>query len=394
MHQKKYNQPPKDASSNDQQPKQEQQQEQQKQKPNYQKVALNKLTPSMWVCRFDSDTINQPFETRGFYFTNIKQIKALAPNCRYVYIDINRQDTHKLYLNVCTQMDRVFADLRMGKALAPRRIRLVLNELMEAVLHDSKSMVYLAMLKEHQDDLVAKAVTVAVLSLAFAKHITLKQSDLISLGMGALLHPIGLIKVPHTILSKATPLTAKEVALVRQYPSKGHAFLLEQHGLDAATLDIVLHHQERLNGSGYPYQLKGKEISFLARIVAITSVYEALTRNRSDRQALSPAKALSKLYCWRFEDFDNRLVEKFIQSLGVYPPGCLVELNTGALAVVYATHPDQRLNPKIRLLTTPELVPLTAQEPIDLAEVVELNIVKALDPQAPRFEKLLKKIVS
>lgn len=364
------------------------------QKPNYQKVAINDLTSSMWVCRLDSDVADQPFETRGFYFTSLKQIKALAPNCRYVYIDNNRKDTRKLYLNICTQMDRVFTDLRMGKALEHKRMRLVLKELMEAVLHDSKNMVYLAMLREHQDDLVAKAVTVTVLSLAFAKHISLKQTDLIPLGMGALLHPIGLLKVPSEILSKVSPLTAEEVALVRQYPSKGYYFLLEQQGLDTATLDIVLHHQERVNGSGYPCQLKGKEISFLARIVAITSVYEALTRNRSDRQALSPAKALSQLYRWRFEDFDNRLVEKFIQSLGVYPPGCLVELNTGALAVVYATHPDQRLNPKIRLLTTPELVPLTAQEPIDLAEVVELNIVKALDPQEPRFEKLLKKIVS
>ena len=129
-----------------------------------------------------------------------------------------------------------------------------------------------------------------------------------------------------------------------------------------------MHHQERMNGNGYPNQLKGKEISFLARIVAITSVYEALTRKRSDREALSPAKALSQLYRWRFEDFDNRLVEKFIQSLGVYPPGCLVELNTGALAVVYATHPNQRLNPKVRLLTSAHLEPLETQESLDLSD--------------------------
>ncbi|GLR62848.1 HD-GYP domain-containing protein [Marinospirillum insulare] len=364
------------------------------QKPNYQKVAINDLTSGMWVCRLDSDLEDQPFETRGFYFSSLKQLHALVDDCRYVYIDTNRKDTRKLYINIRTQMDRIFADLRMGKALEHRRMRQVLKDLMQAVLHDSKSMLYLAMLREHQDDLVTKAVTVAVLSLAFAKHLALKQTELLPLGMGALLHPIGLLQVPNQILSKSQPLTSDELALVRQYPQQGYSYLQAQKGFEAATLDIVLHHQERVNGSGYPNQLKGKEISFLARIVAITSVYEALTRKRSDRDALSPSKALSQLYRWRFEDFDNRLVEKFIQSLGVYPPGCLVELNTGALAVVYATHPDQRLNPKIKLLTSKDLVPLAEQELVDLAETKAMNIVKALDPKEPRFEKLLKEVLN
>lgn len=363
------------------------------QKPNYQKIAIHDLTERMWICRLDSDTTEQPFETHGFYFADLQQLQVLAPDCRYVYIDANHKDTRKLYLNIRTQMTAIFAELRMGKALVHKRIRQVLNELMEAVLHDNKSMVYLAMLREHQDDLVTKAVTVAVLSLAFAKHLALKQTDLIPLGMGALLHPVGLLKVPNEILSKTAPLSVEELVLVRQYPDKGYQFLLEQQGFEAATLDIVLHHQERINGSGYPNQLKGKEISFLARIVAITSVYEALTRNRNDRQALSPAKALSQLYRWRFENFDNRLVEKFIQSLGVYPPGCLVELNTGALAVVYATHPNQRLNPKVRLLTSANLEPLETQQALDLSETQQINIIKALDPQEPRFAKLLEKIL-
>lgn len=364
------------------------------QKPSYQKIPINDLAKGMWICRLDSDTEDQLFETRGFYFSSLKQLHALAADCRYVYIDASRKDTRKLYLNIRTQMDRIFTDLRMGKALEHKRIRQVLQELMEAVLHDSKSMIYLAMLREHQDDLVTKSVTVAVLSLAFAKHISLKQTELVPLGMGALLHPIGLLKVPNQILSKASPLTAEEVALVRQYPNNGYQFLLDRKGFEAATLDIVLHHQERVNGSGYPNQLKGKEISFLARIVAITSVYEALTRKRSDREALSPTKALSQLYCWRFEDFDNRLVEKFIQSLGVYPPGCLVELNTGAIAVVYTAHPNQRLNPKVRLLTSANLEPLEAQEPLDLSETKQVNIVKALDPKEPRFSKLLDQILN
>jgi len=154
-----------------------------------------------------------------------------------------------------------------------------------------------------------------------------------------------------------------------------------------------LHHQERINGEGYPDGLKGRQIGFLARLVAITSVYEALTRNRSYRQALSPSRALGQLYRWRFHDFDSRLVEKFINSLGVYPPGCLVELSSGALAVVHATHPDQRLNPEVRLLTTADLKPLELQETLNLAEHNNLNISKALDPKEPRLESLLRELM-
>lgn len=376
-------------------------------KPNYQKVSVSELKEGMWICRLDSDSNEDRFETCGFVFSN-QQPEQLSSACRYVYIDANRSDltadtpinhetlleARKLYLNLRTQMDRVMSDIRLGNALQQKRLRGVLLDLMESVLHDSKSMVYLALLREHQDELVSKAVNVAVLSLVFAKHIGLRQDQLLPLGMGALLHPVGLLKVPVEVLNKTEPLSEDEKETIRQYPSRGYHYLKQQGHFDEDTLDIVLHHQERTNGEGYPDRLKGRNISFLARMVAITSVYEALTRNRSYRQALSPPKALGQLYRWRFHDFDARLVEKFIQSLGVYPPGCLVELNNGALAVVHATHPNQRLNPQVRLLTSSALEPLEVQEFIDLAEDNRLNIRKALDPHDPRLDQLLKQIMA
>ncbi|SFX49529.1 HD-GYP domain-containing protein [Marinospirillum alkaliphilum] len=375
-------------------------------KPNYQKIPVHQLVPGMWICRLDQDAPDSAFESQSFYFTSEAALLLLCPDCKYVYIDVNRslqapserqdgtQEARKLYLNLRTQMDRVMGDIRLGNALQHKRMRNVLEDLMEAVLHDSKSMVYLAMLRNHQDELVSKAVSVAVLSLVFAKHIGLRQDQLLPLGMGALLHPVGLLQVPNEILTKTDPLTETEKELIRQYPRRGHDYLLAQGGFDDETLDVVLHHQERLNGEGYPDRLKGRDISFLARMVAITSVYEALTRDRSYRQALSPTKALSQLYRWRFHDFDSRLVEKFIQSLGVYPPGCLVELSNGALAVVHATHTEQRTQPQVLLLTCPELKPLEQQELVDLAQTPRLDIRKALDPSDPRLEKLLKSVMS
>ena len=376
-------------------------------KPNYQKVPVADLKDGMWVCRLDSDASEGDFETCGFLYQS-QRAEQLSPACRFVYVDVSRSqlsdelpsqhesllEARKLYLNLRTQMDRVMNDIRLGNALQQKRMRRVLQDLMESVLHDSKSMVYLALLREHQDELVSKAVNVAVLSLVFAKHIGLRQDQLLPLGMGALLHPVGLLKVPVEVLNKTEPLSEDEKEMIRQYPRRGYDYLQQQGHFDEDTLDIVLHHQERTNGEGYPDRLKGKSISFLSRMVAITSVYEALTRNRSYRQALSPPKALGQLYRWRFHDFDARLVEKFIQSLGVYPPGCLVELNSGALAVVHATHPDQRLNPQVRLLTSEALVPLEVQQFVDLAEDEKLEIRKALDPHDPRLEKLLQQIMA
>lgn len=367
--------------------------------PKYFKLALDRLKPGMLICRLDLDSQDVPFETRQVIFSSHGDFIRAFPKTRYVYVDLNRSQpldldtSRKLYLNLRQQMDRVIKDVRLGNALQQKRMRPVLEQLMEAVLHDSKSMTYLAMLREHQDELVAKAVNVAVLSLVFAKHIGLRQDQLIPLGMGALLHTLGLLQVPAQVLTKTEPLNEDEKDLIRQYPRRGYEYLLSQGSFDEQTLDIVLHHQERINGEGYPDQLKGRQIGFLARLVAITSVYEALTRNRSYRQALSPSRALGQLYRWRFHDFDSRLVEKFIHSLGVYPPGCLVELTNGALAVVHATHPDQRMNPEVRLLTTADLQPLELQKTLDLSEQSDLSIRKALDPKEPRLESLLQELL-
>lgn len=367
--------------------------------PKYLKLTIDRLEPGMLICRLDSDVQTEPFETREWVFRNHAELTRAFPETRSVYVDLNRSQlldpldtSRKLYLNLHQQMNRVMKDVRLGNALQQKRLRPVLEELMEAILHDSKSMTYLAMLREHQDELVAKSVNVTVLSLVFAKHIGLRQNQLIPLGMGALLHSLGLLQVPADILTKTEPLKDHEKNLIRNYPRQGYEYLLAQGGFDEQTLDIVLHHQERTNGEGYPDQLKGREISFLARLVAITSVYEALTSQRSYRQAISPSKALGQLYRWRFKDFDSRLVEKFIHSLGVYPPGCLVELNDGALAVVHATQPDQRLKPEVRLLTNELLEPLAKQVTLNLANQQDLEIRKTLDPKDPRLEELLQRL--
>ncbi|WP_416886735.1 HD domain-containing phosphohydrolase [Marinospirillum sp.] len=368
--------------------------------PQYQKVAVQDLQVGMWICRMDVDTQDQPFETCALRYQHASQLPMA---CRHVYIDLQRSEAaktstqppqRKFYLNLRNEMKRVMGDIRLGHALEKKRLRYLLEEIMQSVVHDSQNMVYLAMLHDHQDELVSKSLNVAILSLVFAKHIGLRQDQLFPLGQGALLHSMGLLQVPAQVLNKTAPLTEAEKELIREYPRRGYQYLLEQGGFDEQTLDIVLHHQERTNGEGYPDKLKGRQIGFLARMVAITSVYEALTRTRSYRHALTPTQALGQLYRWRFHDFDARLVEKFIHSLGVYPPGCLVELNDGALAVVHATHAEQRLNPQVRLLTRQDLEPLEVQHLIDLATDPQLSIKKTLDPTDPRLTPLLERIMA
>ncbi len=296
-----------------------------------------------------------------------------------------------LYLTIRQQMDRVLQDVRLGKALEPKNMRSVLEQLLDAILHDNKNLTFLARLQDHQNALVTKSVNVTVFTLVFAKHLGLRRDQLIPLGLGALLHPLGLLQVPSKILSKSTPLSKEERDLIHQYPQQGYELLASQGGFDHQVLDIVLHHQERVKGTGYPEQLQGREISFLARMVAITSVYEALTRNRNYRQALNPAQALGLLYRWRYRDFDQRLVEKFIQSLGVYPPGCLVELSDASLAVVHATQVEPKSAPLVKRLTNANLEPLPQEELLDLT-TAELSICKVVDPSAPKLEVLLNEL--
>ena len=253
-------------------------------------------------------------------------------------------------------------------------------------------MIGLIQLKDKSDTLARKSVNVCILALAFGKHIGIPKDKMYALGLGALLHDIGMVQIPNRILLKKQPLTPAERMIMEKHTEYGLAVLAKTPGIPVDALKIVHSHHERMDGKGYPQKLQAKEIGLLVRMVTIVSVYEALTWECFYTETLSPVAALKYLYTSGKAIFDAHLVEKFIQALGIYPSGCVVELNTGELGIVVNINPQDRLHPTLCIVTNAQKQLLSQEYVVDLAErtAKSIEIVKTLEMDNPIIELFMK----
>ncbi len=380
----------------------------------------------MFICSTDRKWIDIPFFRRKFLITSDKQINTLQAYCRIVVIDTEKgvdvmssakaqtvteqqvddapaepgrveqpdkeQGYRKSYGQSQTILNEVLSDARLGRSVDNPKVRGIVQDLMVNIVKDSQTMISLIHAKDKNDTLARKSVNVCILALAFGKHIGIPKGKMYALGLGALLHDVGMVQIPGRILSKKQPLTPGERAIMEKHTEYGIALLSKTPEIPVDALKIVYSHHERMDGKGYPQKLQTKEIGLLARMVAIVSVYEALTRERFYSQTLSPVTALKYLYISGKTLFDAALVEKFIQALGIYPMGCVVELNTGELGVVINVNQEDRLRPTLRLVSNAQKQLLTDECVIDLAEPENsrMEISKALEMDNPIIQLFVK----
>ena len=210
------------------------------------------------------------------------------------------------------------------------------------------------------------SVNVTVLSLILASSDGVTGDELRHIGMGALLHDVGKVEVPDKITLKKGKLTKVELAMVRQHPAYGRSLTERVKGLPVPAMEVIEQHHELLDGAGYPKRLKGDQISNLVRIVTICNTYDNLCNpERNPAAAMTPKNALALMYTKYPEKLDKRLVERFIRAMGIYPPGTVVQLNDGKIAMVVAAD--------TRDLMKPELMIYSADVPKEQALIVKLR---------------------
>jgi HD-GYP domain-containing protein (c-di-GMP phosphodiesterase class II) len=214
--------------------------------------------------------------------------------------------------------------------------------------------------------------------------------EISELGLGALLHDVGQVRLPRNLIRKNDPFTDQERRLLEQHPALGGAILEQAENVSITAQQIVVEHHERLNGTGYPLKVGGSMISPLSQIVAITDAYDAMITGRNG-VLQKPIDVLRELYLEaNVGAFDRNLVEKVIRALGVYPVGSLVELNTGERGIVLAANRDDTLKPTIRLVLTRDGLPLTRGPVVSLGEAdsaaIGRQILRTLDPGKERVD--------
>ncbi|MDP1946071.1 MAG: DUF3391 domain-containing protein [Nitrospirota bacterium] len=306
-------------------------------------------------------------------------------------------EAHKTYTEAISSMERMFEELEAGIVPRPATLRLVVSNVLARVLDNSAAMLsllFLQKMKRFDRTLASHALDVCTLTLIVAQTYGIPEGDMEALGAGALLHDIGYIRLPRNLYRKNQDFTEQERMVMQQHPALGQAILREAKEDREAVVRIVLEHHERSDGSGFPHKLQGDSLSVLAQLVGLVDTYDGLVSRRGGRPAMLPHDAIRQLF--RLGDtgqYAKEMIQAMIGSLGVYPIGSLVLLNTAEHAVVVAMNASQRLKPIIKVITgaqggsylTPIRVDLGSQEAGPRAR----TITKVLDPQRERVNVAL-----
>jgi len=366
------------------------------------KLPVEKLSVGVYVSKLDRPWIGTPFLFQGFTIETEEDLAELQRLCRTVYVEVPVADQEEpkpaagrtrigpgpptppdpleklsraltaglapavvkdsiplrtelnnvtgAYVEAKRTVADVFHRLRGGRALDVAQLDYVVDWMAESVFRNRDAMSWLVRMKTKDDYLYHHSIAASVWAMAFGRHLGLDKETLKSVGAGAMLLDIGKTQLPTELLNASRNPTKEEWTLLRGHVEAGVRLASETSGVDTRILTMISSHHERYDGTGYPEKLEGESIQLVGRIAGIVDCYDAMTSARSYAKARSTFDAIRELQRVDGKWFQPGLVELFVQAVGVFPTGTLVELNTGEVGVVIAQNRFRRLRPEVMLI--------------------------------------------
>lgn len=288
------------------------------------------------------------------------------------------------------QVMGMFDDVRVGKAIDGEVAKTIVDDVAHIIDANADAMLSVSRLKTHDDYTFMHCVAVCALMIALAKKQNLDEREVELAGLAGLLHDLGKAYMPLEVLNKPGRLTDQEYDVMKMHPQRG-AEMLSTIGLPEEVIDVVLHHHEKMNGTGYPHGLNESEISLLSRMGAICDVYDAVTSIRPYKDSWDPAIALRRMASWEGH-FDKKLFSSFISCVGIYPIGSLVRLASQRLAVVVEPSPASIFTPIVKVFFSTKLNEPIAIQTIDLSKHSSKDKIEAVEDSSkwnfPHLEQL------
>ncbi|HEX3846253.1 MAG TPA: HD-GYP domain-containing protein [Steroidobacteraceae bacterium] len=372
-------------------------------------VPVDALRMGDYVSRLDRPWIDSPFLFQGFAIANDEELSQLRGICKSVFVEVSDQEVDEIlrrtvasrspaaekpaptalavleelsldltarlnsvpikdpvplktelgaakavYVEARSTVTRIFDRLRRGGGLDLQLMETAVDSMVDSIFRNRDAMSWLARMKTKDDYLYSHSLAVSVWTLAFGRHLGLDKETLRSVGMGGMVLDIGKMQVPTGLLRKPGKPDPAEWSTLQGHVQRGLEMLETDAQVNPCIRTMVRTHHERLDGTGYPSGLKGEEIPLVGRIAGIVDCYDAMTSDRFYAKGMSTYDAVRELKRLGKTWFQPELVELFIQAVGVFPTGTLVELNTGEVAVVVEQNRFRRLRPKVMVVLDPE----------------------------------------
>ncbi len=368
-------------------------------------INVKNLRIGMYVSRLDRDWLDSSFLFQGFELKNEIDIQEVQRQCHYVYIDVYKQSNKQRgstiskktaysndwverrkaprketdFENEIVNAEHVFyktsrliksfmEEVSLGRAINIEIAKKAVSECVQSVINAPDALMWLTQLKNRDEYTSQHSMNVCIFSIALARHLDLPIPELIDVGLCGLMHDMGKLKIPLEILNKPGRFEPEELKIMQSHPLLGLQILESDHALPRCVIEAVYGHHERIDGKGYPRKLTGNKIHAYTRIISIADTYDAISSDRIYKKGKTHLESINILTKSSGTQLDTELVIKFIQCLGIYPPGNVVELNTGEVAIIIEVNQVKKLRPKITLLLNKDKIPVKPRL-VDLAKI-------------------------
>lgn len=372
------------------------------------KIPIDQLRPGMYVSDLGSDWMSHPFLVSSFKVHDEVMVRKITDaGIHEVYIDPTRgldvsdaptakevnDQLEKEMLRIAeasapvrrvtateemsraktihTEANRivrnVMADVRLGQQVQLEQVEPLVEKMTESILRNNGALLTLSRLKNKDDYTFEHSVSVCALQVSFCRTLGMDASTIRLAGIGGMLHDIGKMKVPDEILNKPGRLTEDEFKVMKCHVVESKNILEQTDGISEISIQVAYQHHERHDGSGYPEGLKGEAISQMGKMAAICDVYDAITSDRCYHKGMAAHEALRKIFEWSKFHFDPVLVQQFMRTIGIYPVGTLVRLESGRIGVVTEQSEKNLMQPTVKVFFSAKHNHYLTPEEVDLS---------------------------
>ncbi|MEO7387834.1 MAG: HD domain-containing phosphohydrolase, partial [Gammaproteobacteria bacterium] len=305
------------------------------------------------IARLDrTGTLAGFFQTK--HYRNVAPTRVEAPKAAQAYD------------NAAAVLNDTLEPFQQGRGLDASRLKDVVGPLIDSILRNQDAMAWLVCLRKRESASSQRSIGSAVWAVILGRHLGFDRSGLDTLALGGMLLDLGNAKLPRDILLKEGPLEEVERTIVKKHVAVGLDLVKSTLGLNPDVISMIHYHHERHDGSGYPKSLSGADIPVFGRVAGLIDCFDAMTTKRPYAPARSAYDAIRELNSLSGTRFQRELVEQFVQAVGMFPTGSLVELNTGEVALVIEQSRVRRLRPKLMLLLNPDKTPVSRHALMDL----------------------------